>query len=286
MIQRLWRFFAFLFGLAMLDGSMALAQQVIAHRGASYDAPENTLAAFRLAWQQGADGIEGDFYLTSDGEIVCLHDSDTGRTGDRKLPVGQSTLEELRTVDVGAWKGEKFRGERIPTLAEVLAVVPMGKKRIFIEVKCGPQILPALRRDIEQSHLAAEQIAIISFHSSVIEEARKQLPGIRAYFLYNLPAVDDTRRSRFNVTPVLEMLRAMNASGLDLSAKHGRVTKDEVDRLRSAGYEFHCWTIDTAPLALEYQALGVDSITTNRPALMRKILAAGNSAASRAQSPE
>ena len=87
--------------LPVLEGSMSLAQQVIAHRGASYDAPENTLAAFRLAWQQGADGIEGDFYLTADGEIVCLHDSDTGRTGDRKLSVGQSTLAELRKVDVG-----------------------------------------------------------------------------------------------------------------------------------------------------------------------------------------
>ncbi len=106
---------------------MSLAQQVIAHRGASYDAPENTLAAFRLAWQQGADGIEGDFWLTADGEIVCLHDGDTVRTGDRKLSVGQSTLEQLRTVDVGISKGEKFRGERIPTLAEVLAIVPAGQ---------------------------------------------------------------------------------------------------------------------------------------------------------------
>src|SRR5580704_16419303 len=140
------------FALPMLDGSMALAQQVIAHRGASFDAPENTLAAFRLAWKQGADGIEGDFYLTDDGEIVCLHDSDTGRTGDRKLSVGQSTLEQLRKVDVGISKGEKFRGERIPTLAEVLAIVPAGK-RIFIEVKCGPQILPALKRNLHQSQL-------------------------------------------------------------------------------------------------------------------------------------
>lgn len=257
---------------------MAFAQQVIAHRGASFDAPENTLAAFRLAWQQGADGIEGDFYLTSDGEIVCLHDPDTGRTGDRKLSVGQSTLEELRTVDVGASKGDKFRGERIPTLAEVLAVVPAGKKRIFIEVKCGPQILPTLKRQVQQSQLSAEQITIISFHTSVIEAARKQLPDIRAYLLYSLPAANQTKWPRFDPTPVLETLRTTNASGLDLGAEHGRVTKAEVAQLRAAGYEFHCWTIDDGRLALEYQALGVDSITTNRPALMRKFLEAGNPA--------
>jgi len=277
MTQSLWRFFVPLVGLLMLESSMALAQQVIAHRGASYDAPENTLAAFRLAWQQGADGIEGDFYLTEDGEIVCLHDPDTGRTGDRKLSVGQSTLEQLRTVDVGVSKGDKFRGERIPTLAEVLSVVPPGKK-IFLEVKCGPQILPALKRDVQQSQLLPEQIAIISFHPAVIEAARKQLPGIRAYFLYGIPAASEGRSPRFNPTPVLETLRVTDASGLDLGAEHGRVTKDEVAQLRSAGYEFHCWTIDDGPLALEYKALGVDSITTNRPALMRKFLAAGNPA--------
>ena len=274
MTQSFWRFLVALFGLSMLESSMALAQQVIAHRGASFDAPENTLAAFRLAWQQGADGIEADFYLTSDGEIVCLHDSDTGRTGDRKLPVGQSTLEELRAVDVGASKGEKFRGERIPTLAEVLGVVPAGK-RIFIEVKCGPQILPALRRDLQQSHLLPEQIAIISFHPSVIEAVRKQLPDIRAYLLYSMPAANQSKWPRFDPAPVMETLRATDASGLDLGAEHGRVTKAEVDQLRKAGYEFHCWTVDDGRLAQEYRALGVDSITTNRPALMRKFLTAG-----------
>jgi glycerophosphoryl diester phosphodiesterase len=278
MTDSIWRFLVPLFSLLMLDHSMALAQQVIAHRGASFDAPENTLAAFRLAWQQGADGIEGDFYLTSDGEIVCLHDSDTGRTGDKKMPVGQSTLEQLRTVDVGASKGEKFRGERIPTLTEVLAVVPAGK-RIFLEVKCGPEILPALKRDLQRSRLTADQVAIISFHGSVIEAARKQLPEIRAYLLYSLPPVDPAKSIVFDPAPVLETLHAMNASGLDLSAAHGRVTKDEVAQLRSAGYEFHCWTVDNGPLALEYQALGVDSITTNRPALMRNFLTARNPSA-------
>ncbi|HTU24120.1 MAG TPA: glycerophosphodiester phosphodiesterase [Pirellulales bacterium] len=254
---------------------MALAQQVIAHRGASYDAPENTLTAFRLAWQQGADGIEGDFYLTTDNEIVCLHDSDTGRTGDRKLAVGQSTLEELRKVDVGMWKGDKFKGERIPTLAEVLAVVPPGK-RIFVEVKCGPQIMPKLKEDLQRSGLKAQQVAIISFHPSVIEAARKQLPDIRAYYLYSMPAADQMKWPRFDPTQALETMRMIKASGLDLGAEHGRVTKDEVRQLRSAGYEFHCWTIDDQRLALEYQALGADSITTNRPALLRKFLMSGS----------
>ena len=78
---------------------------VVAHRGASRDAPENTLAAFKLAWEQGADAIEGDFLLTKDNKIVCIHDKSTGRLADRKLIVKESTLSQLRELDVGLGKG-------------------------------------------------------------------------------------------------------------------------------------------------------------------------------------
>src|SRR6185369_848081 len=88
---------------------------LIAHRGASRDAPENTLAAFRLAWQQGADGIEADFRLTRDGRVVCLHDASTGRTAGVDLAVAEASLEELKRLDVGGWKGARWAGERIPT---------------------------------------------------------------------------------------------------------------------------------------------------------------------------
>ena len=107
-----------------------------AHRGASHNAPENTMAAFNLAWQENADGIEGDFYLTSDGQIVCIHDATTARTGDIDLTVATSTLAELKAVDVGSWKGSEWSGEQIPTLEEVLSCIPTGKY-IQIEIKAG-----------------------------------------------------------------------------------------------------------------------------------------------------
>src|SRR5210317_1799983 len=91
---------------------------LVAHRGASGDAPENTLPAFQLAWQQGADAIEGDFRLTSDGQIVCVHDGDTKRVANRTLTVKDTSLDELRQLDVGAWKGTRWEGTRIPTLKE------------------------------------------------------------------------------------------------------------------------------------------------------------------------
>jgi glycerophosphoryl diester phosphodiesterase len=263
------------FSLCALDGPMGFAQQlapqVVAHRGASHDAPENTLSSFRQAWQQGADAIEGDFYLTADNEIVCLHDSDTARTGDRKVPVGQSTLAELRKVDVGAWRGDKFRGERIPTLAEVLRVVPADKK-LFLEVKCGPQIVPFLKQELERSRLKPSQVVIISFFDTVIDAARKQLPEVRAYWLCALPASSETKRPQVDVAKVLETLHACGATGVGLQAEKGRLSKDAVTRLHADGFDVNCWTIDDAHLAREYQALGVDSITTDRPALMRNIL--------------
>ena len=121
---------------------------IVAHRGASFDAPENTLPAFKLAWEMGADAVEGDFLLTKDGHIVCVHDKKTKKVADQNLVVVQSTLAELQKLDVGLRKNKKFAGTRIPTLPEVFATVPIGKK-IFVEVKCGPEIIPALTKEID-----------------------------------------------------------------------------------------------------------------------------------------
>lgn len=100
------------------------AVDIIGHRGASHDAPENTLAAFKLGWEQGADAVELDIWLTKDGKIVCLHDADTKRTTGVLKKAADSTLAELRTLDAGTWKDAKWRGEKIPTLTEALAAIP------------------------------------------------------------------------------------------------------------------------------------------------------------------
>src|SRR3990170_7761080 len=106
---------------------------IFAHRGASAYAPENTLAAFRLALDQGADGIELDAKLSADGEIVVIHDQTVDRTTPRKGRVDQLTLSELRKLDAGSWKGDVFSGEKIPALAEVFSAVG-GKLKINVEL--------------------------------------------------------------------------------------------------------------------------------------------------------
>src|SRR3989337_3593200 len=105
---------------------------VIAHRGANAYAPENTLAAFRLAADQGADSIEFDVRATADGHLVVIHDSSLGRTTDGEGEIGALTLEEVRRADAGGRRGAAFRGERVPTLEEVLDV---ARGRLLVDIE-------------------------------------------------------------------------------------------------------------------------------------------------------
>src|SRR6056300_610029 len=94
----------FLF-LTLFAGHLVLGKPlIVAHRGASYDAPENTLPAFELAWKQGADAVEGDFLLTGDGKIVCFHDKDTKRLTGQKMDISKTSFADLQKLDVGKWK--------------------------------------------------------------------------------------------------------------------------------------------------------------------------------------
>ncbi|MBI1903960.1 MAG: glycerophosphodiester phosphodiesterase [Planctomycetia bacterium] len=242
---------------------------LIAHRGASHDAPENTLAAFCLAFDQGADGIEGDFQLTSNRQIVCIHDETTKRTAGIDLRVAGSTLTELRKLDVGRWKGETFAGERIPTLREVLSLVPAGKL-CFVEVKSGPEFVAALRDDLQSTAFDPQQLAVIAFDDRVVAAAKRDLPGVKGCLIV------DYRRDANNWTPSLESilarLKSCGADGLDTEANVEVVTQDFIRRVHDEGFAVHSWTIDSPGAAAQLRAAGIDSLTTNRPAFLRASL--------------
>lgn len=243
---------------------------IVGHRGCSHDAPENTLAAFKLAWEQGADAIEGDFHLTRDGEIACIHDKDTERVSGkkRKLIVAESTLAELQQVDVGSWKHKRYAGERVPTLRDVLATVPAGKT-IYIEIKCGPEILPALKLQLTASSLTSEQIIIISFDDKVIAESKRQLPGYKAQWITSFKPDEKTGVWTPSLESVLQTLRETRADGLDCKGVLEVVTPTFVQALRSHGHEFHTWTINEPEQAARLCELGVQSLTTDRPGFLR-----------------
>jgi glycerophosphoryl diester phosphodiesterase len=249
---------------------------VIAHRGSSAQAPENTLPAFQLAWKQGADGIEADFQLTKDGHIVCFHDKDTKRLAGRPLNVADATLEELRQFDVGSiqpqaaeralrsWNGDKFKGTRIPTIAEVFATVPRGKK-IFIEIKCGPEIIDPLLRELASSGLTHDQVVVICFDNAVLKSLKERDPKWQTAWLCSFEKRANGK-PRIAPAKVMKTLREINA--LALMSGGGEVDKDLLDKIRTAGIEHYVWTINDPKLAATYRAQGVEAIITDVPAEM------------------
>lgn len=258
----------FILTCALLALPLHAVPLVVAHRGASGDAPENTLPAFDLAWKQKADAIEGDFRLTADGHIVCLHDADTGRVAVRKLVVSESTLAALRTLDVGSWKGPGWKGTRIPTLAEVLATIPDGK-RIYIEIKCGPEIIPPLLKTLEGSGLDSSQIVVICFDAEVIKGLKAAAPRYELNWLCAFKRRDgrDSPSRDF----VLRTLTQCGADGLGTNA-FPAIDAGFVARVRALGANYHVWTINDAATARRFRDLGTDSITTDLPALIRRAL--------------
>jgi len=234
---------------------------IVAHRGASKAAPENTLPAFMLAWEKGAGAIEGDFHLSQDGQVVCIHDADTKKTGNRNIEVKHSSLAELQTVDVGAWHSKGFKGTAIPTLAEVIATVPKGKK-IYIEIKSDASIVPHLLKVLADSELKQEQVVVISFHSSVIKRIETEAPEVTTYLLNSFKRKVTGGRKPSNES-VLATLKACKADGL--STNTFRITEKFIKQVQDLGYSYHVYTVDNANEAKRLAGWGVQSITTNLP---------------------
>ncbi len=250
------------------------AQVIVGHRGASYDAPENTLSAFQEAWAQQADGVEGDFYVTKDQQIVCIHDGDTERTGGKKLLVAQSTLAELRELEYGGWKDKAFAGEPIPTFAEVMAAIPAGKLFV-IELKTGPEIVPLLKAELERLKPNVTGLLIIAFNKDTVRTVKRELPEVRTHWLTGYKENKTTGIWHPTAEEVVTTLLETKADGLGTQGNRVIVTADYITTLRNRGMkEFHVWTIDEPSDALYFQGLGTIGITTNRPAFIRSTLEA------------
>lgn len=188
------------------------------------------------------------------------------------LPIAGATLAELREHDIGSWKNPRYAGERIPTLHEVLGTIPAGK-RIFMEIKCGPEIIPVIKNQLEAfPRVKPEQISIICFQEKIIKTCREQLPDIATNWLTSFKRSRITGKWSPSPASVLQALLRTGASGLGAQAHSKVMTPAFVKAVHQAQYGFHCWTVDEAALAKHLQSIGVDSITTNRPDFIRKVL--------------
>ena len=150
--------------------------------------------------------------------------------------------------------------------------MPEGKL-IFIEIKCGPEIVPKLKLALDGSQLQPAQTVVISFQESVIRAVKKQLPAVKAYWLTGFKQDKATGRWLPKRDEILATLHSSGADGLDTNANREVVNEPFVQAIRQAGYELHVWTIDDPQDARYFQQLGIDSITTNRPQLIRQQLA-------------
>jgi glycerophosphoryl diester phosphodiesterase len=240
--------------LFLLFAMKAAAVEIIAHRGFSAKAPENTIEAFELAWKSSADACELDIHLTADGEVVVIHDKDTKRTypGENKV-IAQSKLAEL---------------PGIPTLAQALATMPVDRGRFVIEIKTGPEIVPALVKLLEPLKPRAKQLAIISFQKDACAAAKKALPWIP---VFQLSGSKNNKKEPVDLSQLIAEAKANGLDGLDLGYDW-KWDAAMVSQIHDAGLKAIVYTINKPADVARLAKLGLDGITTDDPVMAKKAL--------------
>ena len=232
---------------------------IIAHRGSSFTAPENTVASAKLAWEQNADAVECDIYLSKDNRIMVMHDGTTKRTTGETYKFPETNSDVLRNLDAGSRKDQKYKGEKIPFLEEIIATAPKGKK-IVIEIKCGPEVFPVLKEVVSKCK-KKKQLIFIAFDWQNILIAKKMFPKNACYWLSSSAA---------DVQAKLPEVAKNRLEGVNLNNKI--IDEKTVKKAKDLGLEVLAWTIDDPQEAKRLVQLGVTAITTNRPDLIRESL--------------
>lgn len=257
---------------------------IIAHRGASAHAPENTFAAFQRAIDDGAEGIEFDVRFAKDGVAVVFHDPTLNRTGRIEGRVSQLTSAELGNIDVGSWFNQtspkradaKFSSEIIPTLADTLYFLRRYRGLVLIEIKCRDSEIEALSkavcRAVVKSRLAS-QIIVKSFKLGVIPQIRRYCPGIKTAALFAPKIVTMLRKEK-------HLVKIAEEFGADeLSIHYSLATRKLVEKAEKRNLSVTIWTADHPRWIKRGIRLGLKAIITNDPARLlakrKELLTAG-----------
>lgn len=224
---------------------------VIAHRGASSYAPENTIAAFDLAVEMGARHLELDVHTTSDGHVVVIHDDAVDRTTNGSGPVASHSLAALARLDAGSWFQGSFAGARIPTFSDVLERYK-GRAHLHTEIKGRSHGLTQRTVDLIRRHGMTDQATITSFQRVRLEETRAYARELPAGWL--IPEATDA---------VVKEARAMGLS--QLCPKASTVTPALVERLHAEGFVVRAWGVATEDLMRQVVQAGADGMTVNFP---------------------
>lgn len=239
----------------------------IAHRGASAEAPENTLAAVRRAIADGADFVEVDARLTNDGAAVLMHDETLVRTTDAaaRYPLRAPwrtrdlRVDELRGIDAGAWFAPSYRGEPVPTLEQVIDLVDLTGVGLLIELKTSSNAASEASTlvDVLRSRpayldraLSTDRLVVQSFSWDAMKEHRSAAPEIPVGLLGR---------------PPVAQLPELSGWASFVNPNHFRIDRSYVGRVHSTGMQCWVWTVDHPVLIGRATRLGVDGIITNRP---------------------
>lgn len=245
--------------LLLITVCMTIEAQVkiIAHRGASYLAPENTVAATKLAWEKGADAVECDIWLSKDNKIIACHDASTKRTTGQNHQISKTDSGILRELDAGSYKDEQYRGEKLPFLYELLQTVPPGKE-LVVEIKCKNEVLPYLKKEVEK-YKEQINITFICFDFNTIRETKELFPDHPCYWLCSHALMLNSN---------LKKVAGAKLNGVSLH--YSIIDKDIMKNTEDMGLEVYSWTVDDPEEAKRLISLKVKGITTNRPGWLRE----------------
>jgi len=256
---------------------------VIAHRGASGIAPENTLAAFEVAIALGADGVEMDVQLSGDNRVIVMHDARVNRTTNATGNPADFTALQLSNLDAGAWfdrrlairprvramaerafnsvrgNGLRFSGEPVPTLEAALALLaPADLRRIYIELKGSQQpLLEATLALVREFHLE-QSATMLSFDHKIVKQVKQRAPDIRTAATFSIAG-----RGSASARSIIGS--AMQADADEVALHYGLATRRTVEALHEHGIAVSVWTANSKLVMRRLAACGVDSIMTNFP---------------------
>ena len=237
--------------------------KIYAHRGASFDAPENTMAAFELAAQMGTDGFELDVILTKDGELVVIHDDAIERTSNGSGIVEEMYYSDLKQLDFGSWKAPEFKGESIPLLSDVCKLIKDKNLLLNIEIKPTKK-----SKEIEEKVISTcksfgivENVVVSSFNHYCLRSIKKQCKKIETAILYKSGIIKASSYAR----------RVVKADGIH-PHKYA-ITKECIKNAAINRIKIRPWTVDEVDFLKKIADIKyISGIITNRPDLMRKTL--------------
>lgn len=235
---------------------------IVAHRGASGEAPENTISSFSLALQQGADAVEFDIHQTADGKLIVMHDESLERTTNGQGMILETKLSELKGLDAGAWYSPKFKGEKIPLLEEAIGFVA-SRGFALVEVKHGSDIYP----DIENN--------IAALMSSAPQWKRKTVfISFDPFILTRLREIDtDLNTGLLTADPPDEYIDVAQESNIQcFLPRWERLKEDSVHILHEHGYSVHPWVMDRKEDVEKVLTMKPDSVSSNYPGMLSKLI--------------